>query len=69
MLGLGGDFTPRHAKHFAEAGAIIASALTDYVAEVREGVFPGDEQCTHMDPQALDEVREARRDRGAGTEE
>jgi 3-methyl-2-oxobutanoate hydroxymethyltransferase len=69
MLGLGGDFTPRHAKHFAEAGALIASALADYVAEVREGAFPGDEQCTHMDPAALDEVRAVRRDRGTGTKE
>ena len=69
MLGLGGDFTPRHAKHFAEAGAVIASALADYVSEVREGAFPGEEQCTHMDPRALDEVRAARRDRGTGTKE
>src|SRR5450759_1660606 len=66
MLGLGGEFTPRHAKHFAEAGVLIASALTDYVAEVREGAFPGDEQCTHMDPQALRDVRAAR---GGGRKE
>ncbi len=69
MLGLGGDFTPRHAKHFAETGALIASALAGYVAEVREGAFPGDEQCTHMDRRAFAEVRAARRDRGTGTEE
>ena len=69
ILGLGGDFTPRHARRFAEVGALITSALAEYVDEVREGAFPGDEQCTHMDPRALDEVSAARRGRGRAGEE
>lgn len=56
LLGLGGDFTPRHARHYAEMGAGITEAVASYSADVRDGVFPGEEQTVHMEPDALDEV-------------
>ena len=37
------DFTPRHARHFTEAGAAIKEALAAYAAEVRAKTFPTDE--------------------------
>lgn len=57
LLGLGGDFTPRHAKRYAELGAAVREAVAAYAADVRSGAFPGEEQTTHMDAAALAEVR------------
>jgi 3-methyl-2-oxobutanoate hydroxymethyltransferase len=44
VLGLGGARTPRHAKAYADLSRIITDAVTHYVAEVRDGTFPGREQ-------------------------
>ena len=41
------DFTPKHARRFAEAGNIAREALKAYAAEVREGVFPAEENTFH----------------------
>lgn len=60
LLGLGGDFTPRHAKRYAELGAVVTAAVSAYAADVRDGAFPGEEQTTHLEPTVLDEVRAAR---------
>ena len=49
ILGLGLDFKPRHARQYADAGALIASALTRYAADVRDGTFPGDEESFFSD--------------------
>lgn len=59
LLGLGGDFVPRHAKRFADVGTVIREAVSEYADEVRDGEFPGDAQCTRMDSAALAEVRRA----------
>jgi 3-methyl-2-oxobutanoate hydroxymethyltransferase len=40
VLGLGGDFVPKHAKRYAEVGAAISEAVGRYVSEVRERKFP-----------------------------
>jgi 3-methyl-2-oxobutanoate hydroxymethyltransferase len=58
LLGMG-DFTPRHAKRYAEIGDAITFAIAQYAEEVRAGQFPGDEQTTRMDPDVLCEVRDA----------
>jgi 3-methyl-2-oxobutanoate hydroxymethyltransferase len=34
------DWSPKFAKRFAEVGALLGQAATDYVAEVRGGTFP-----------------------------
>jgi 3-methyl-2-oxobutanoate hydroxymethyltransferase len=59
LLGLG-DFTPRHAKRYAELGEAVVSAVAAYAADVRAGTFPGEEQTTHMDAVALGELRARR---------
>ena len=46
ILGLGGDFVPRHAKQFGQLGAAMKTALTDYCREVSEGTFPGEGQSS-----------------------
>lgn len=60
LLGLGGEFVPKHAKRFADAGALIRDALTAYAADVRAGTFPDDGTCTRMEPAVLDELRRRR---------
>ena len=56
LLGLSADFTPRHARHYAELHSIIKSAAEAYGEDVRAGVFPGPEQSTRMDDRTLDEI-------------
>jgi 3-methyl-2-oxobutanoate hydroxymethyltransferase len=60
VLGLGGEFTPRHAKRYANLGDEVRDAVAAYAADVRMGTFPGEEQTTHMDAAALGEVRARR---------
>jgi 3-methyl-2-oxobutanoate hydroxymethyltransferase len=60
LLGLGGDFTPRHAKRYAELGAAVTAAVAAYADDVRQAAFPAEPQSTHLDPAVLDEVRTAR---------
>ena len=57
LLGLG-QFTPRHAKRYAEIGTQMREALAEYANDVRGGIFPGEEQSTHMDEAALRELRQ-----------
>ncbi|MDR1945617.1 MAG: 3-methyl-2-oxobutanoate hydroxymethyltransferase [Desulfovibrio sp.] len=43
MLGMLTDFSPKFVKHYAEIGAQMRTAFTQYISEVREGVFPAAE--------------------------
>ena len=52
ILGLSLDFTPRHAKKYAEAGQVIIDALSRYADEVRSGEFPGEAQTPRERPKA-----------------
>jgi 3-methyl-2-oxobutanoate hydroxymethyltransferase len=40
LLGLGGDFVPKHAGRYADLDTFIAGALGSYAADVRDGAFP-----------------------------
>jgi len=60
LLGLGGDFTPRHAKRYAEVGDAIRTAVAEYARDVRAGIFPGEPQCTRMEPRVLEELESVR---------
>lgn len=42
LLGLTPDFRPRFVRRYADLDRTIGDALTRFVAEVREGAFPGD---------------------------
>lgn len=46
LVGLS-TFTPRHAKRYTEAERVLTDAIAAYVREVREGVFPGEDNVTH----------------------
>lgn len=60
LLGMGGEFTPRHAKRYAEVGDVIREAVERYAADVREGSFPQAAQSTVMDQQTLAELERVR---------
>ena len=45
ILGLSGDRIPRFAKSFADVGQVISDAVNQYATAVREGQFPGLENC------------------------
>jgi 3-methyl-2-oxobutanoate hydroxymethyltransferase len=55
LLGLG-DFKPRHAKQFVDGAAVLGAALKQYVQEVRDLSFPGEEQTVHVKQELLDEA-------------
>jgi 3-methyl-2-oxobutanoate hydroxymethyltransferase len=50
------DFTPRHAKRYADLRTTVLDAARSYAAEVADGSFPGPEQTTRMDESVLAEV-------------
>jgi len=45
ILGLSGARIPKFARQFADVGAVIRGAVEQYATEVREGTFPGLENC------------------------
>lgn len=47
MLGMYDDFTPKFVKKYASIGQDMQKAFTDYVEEVRSGVFPDDSCHTY----------------------
>jgi 3-methyl-2-oxobutanoate hydroxymethyltransferase len=48
VLGTFQAFTPKFVKKYADLAGVATSALTEYVADVRQGRFPEDEHCYHM---------------------
>ena len=56
LLGLFSDFTPKHARKYADLAETIRSAVSDYVSDVGEESFPTDEQSFFMKPEAVDEL-------------
>jgi len=55
-FGLYPKFTPRMAKVFADAGAVIREGLDAYVREVTERTFPGPENWFGMKDEEYDEL-------------
>ncbi|HKB29141.1 MAG TPA: 3-methyl-2-oxobutanoate hydroxymethyltransferase [Candidatus Limnocylindrales bacterium] len=55
LIGLG-DFTPKHAKRYADVQEAIAAGAKAWAADVAAGRFPGPEQTVRMDDAVLDEA-------------
>lgn len=55
LIGLG-DFSPKHAKRYADVQGAIATAALEWAADVAAGRFPGPEQTVRMDDAILDEA-------------
>jgi 3-methyl-2-oxobutanoate hydroxymethyltransferase len=56
LLGLFSDFVPKHAKQYAKLAGTIRAALTDYIAEVKDGSFPTVEHSSTLDESLLEEL-------------
>ncbi len=57
MLGLLTDFVPKHAKRYASLGETIASAVAEYVSEVKDQSFPGPEHSYQLKEEVLAELQ------------
>lgn len=57
ILGLFPDFTPRHAKRFADLGAAMRSGVEAYLREVRERSFPAEQQSATIDASLIERLR------------
>jgi 3-methyl-2-oxobutanoate hydroxymethyltransferase len=51
-----GDWTPRHARKYADLRGVILGAVQEYRADVEAGTFPGEAETVRMDETVLDEV-------------
>lgn len=56
LLGIDADFTPRHARHYADLHTIIKTAAEAYRADVMAGTFPGPAESSRMDEGTLAEI-------------
>jgi 3-methyl-2-oxobutanoate hydroxymethyltransferase len=56
LLGMSAEFTPKHARHYAELHSIIKSAAEAYEADVISATFPGPAESTRMDEATLAEI-------------
>jgi 3-methyl-2-oxobutanoate hydroxymethyltransferase len=59
MLGLQGEYMPRHARRFGEIGTAITAAISDYAAAVRDGSFPSAKNSSKLDPKVLERLKAA----------
>ncbi len=58
ILGLFDEFVPRHTRRYAEIGAAMQAAITNYVKDVETGTFPTDKNSFSMRESVLDELLE-----------
>jgi 3-methyl-2-oxobutanoate hydroxymethyltransferase len=59
MFGLYPKFTPKMARVYGNAGEVILNGLKQYVAEVTDGSFPGEENYFGMKDEEFDQLAEA----------
>jgi 3-methyl-2-oxobutanoate hydroxymethyltransferase len=63
-----GDWTPKHARRYADLHGTILEAIGRYKADVESGSFPAEAETVLMDPAVLDEVLgRSADDQAAGT--
>lgn len=56
LVGLFDAFVPKHARRYADAGALIREAVAAYARDVRSGAFPTEKESFRMDPAVLAEL-------------
>lgn len=59
LLGWYPDFTPKHARKYADLSATISQAFQQYIEDVRHGVFPAEENSFPMDESLLEGLQDA----------
>lgn len=58
LLGVFTDFKPKYTKHYANLTEVAVAGLRQYVQEVKEGVFPGEEQAYAVKGEELEKFRD-----------
>ena len=58
ILALYDAFVPKHTRRYAKIGDLMREAVTQYVHEVRDGVFPTEDNSFGMSDEVLAAVRE-----------
>jgi 3-methyl-2-oxobutanoate hydroxymethyltransferase len=56
ILALYSEFTPKHTKQYAQIGAAVRAAISEYAREVRAGEFPTQKESFRMDERVLQEL-------------
>ena len=56
LMGLFWEFKSKFVKRYCEAGQLMQGALTEYVREVREGVFPAEENFYAIKEEELEKL-------------
>jgi 3-methyl-2-oxobutanoate hydroxymethyltransferase len=54
LLGWYPDFTPKHARRYADLGSVLSTAFQDYIQDVQAGRFPTEEHSFSMDESLLE---------------
>lgn len=56
LLGMFSDFTPKFVKRYAEVGDIMKNAFRQYMEEIQNGVFPGEENEYKIDDAIIEKL-------------
>ena len=56
MLGLYTDFVPKHARQYSRLADVMSDAFTRYIADVKDGSFPSQDESFGMDQGILEEL-------------
>jgi 3-methyl-2-oxobutanoate hydroxymethyltransferase len=54
LIGWFPDFTPKHARKYADLASTITAAFQEYLDDVRSGRFPAEENSFPMDESLLE---------------
>jgi 3-methyl-2-oxobutanoate hydroxymethyltransferase len=57
MLAMYGGKSPKFAKVFADAGALMQDGFRAYIGETKSGAFPGEAHSFDIEPDVIDELR------------
>ncbi len=58
LLGLNQDFVPKFVKHYAELADSLKHAVSEYIQDVRDETFPGQEHTYHSKQAHLKQVND-----------
>lgn len=56
LLGLYEDFSPKHARRYANLSNIIEESVSHYISDVQSGSFPARKESFTMDPNILSQI-------------
>ena len=56
LLGLIEDFSPKHARPYAQLAATIKKAVSEYVSDVESQKFPSDTESHHIKPALIEQI-------------